>query len=282
MTKVCITKLTLYFLAASVLLVASSSGQVWAAKKPVGLLALGDSYTSGNGGLEYYGSKGCYRSANSYVEIYASTLRRRSLQASVDNLACSGAKIVDVYKQLSTLSQVQKHAVDIVYLSVGGNDAGFSQAVKYCLVPTYRNSSTCRAITYWAHRRLPDLAGQVDSMLGYLLGQLPNAQIKVVGYPYLAASCSKPWSYHFLGGRESVGRIRYLSERADRFLSETAHRIGRVEYISTLQLFAGHEVCGRKQNYIRNSFDTFIKREWWHLNKEGHRHLGFHLARRAN
>jgi lysophospholipase L1-like esterase len=93
-------------------------------------VALGDSYAAGVGGSTV-GQAPCLSEA----ELSASAAARRLLEQqgrsfSYTNVACSGARTSDVLtRQLSAVA-----GADIVTLSVGGNDAGFTDAVVGCIL----------------------------------------------------------------------------------------------------------------------------------------------------
>jgi Mg-chelatase subunit ChlD/lysophospholipase L1-like esterase len=104
------------------------------------VVVLGDSYSSGEGAGSYRdaedGTRGCHRSPNAYGEqLYAGT------ETEVINLACSGAVIRDygerqsgrnVDPQENQLAAVGDH--DLVLLTMGGNDIGFSEIIKNCVL----------------------------------------------------------------------------------------------------------------------------------------------------
>lgn len=100
---------------------------------------LGDSYSSGEGSGNYRddedGTKGCHRSPNTYGEqLFANT------ETEVVNLACSGAVIRDYeerQKDRNVDAQQDQLAgqsdYDLVLLTMGGNDIGFSEIIKNCV-----------------------------------------------------------------------------------------------------------------------------------------------------
>src|SRR5882672_5021375 len=88
-------------------------------------VALGDSYSSGVGTRVFYSESGsCKRSPEAYgPKIAAARGYTLSFQA------CSGAKTTDVNgKQLGTLSG----STALVTITIGGNDAGFSNVILNC------------------------------------------------------------------------------------------------------------------------------------------------------
>src|SRR5215213_4844548 len=91
-------------------------------------VALGDSYSSGTGTRSYLADgTSCQRSTYAYPSLIAAargyTLNFR---------ACSGARIADVTAtQLPAVTAV----TSFVTVSVGGNDAGFSDVLTTCALP---------------------------------------------------------------------------------------------------------------------------------------------------
>src|SRR4051794_10031344 len=88
-------------------------------------VGLGDSYSSGVGTRVFYSESGsCKRSPEAYPpKIAAANGYTLSFQA------CSGAKTTDVNaNQLGTLSST----TNLVSISIGGNDAGFSNVIINC------------------------------------------------------------------------------------------------------------------------------------------------------
>jgi hypothetical protein len=93
----------------------------------VNYVALGDSYSSGNGAGSYIGASGdCHRSTNAYPYLYM--LHHATSSFSFE--ACSGAVTTDVTNnQLGPLNS----STGLVSISIGGNDAGFSDVMTTCV-----------------------------------------------------------------------------------------------------------------------------------------------------
>ena len=146
-----------------------------AAASPVEYAALGDSYSSGNGAGSYLDDTACERSANAYPELYA-----QQSGATLDFQACSGATVADVLNnQLATLSP----ATTLVSVTVGGNDAGFTNVLANCILG---GDAACKTATDSAvdfvHNTLPD---QLDGVYSAIRDKAPNAKVVVVGYPHI-------------------------------------------------------------------------------------------------
>lgn len=105
------------------------------------VVIMGDSYSSGENGGEYLPGSGdeswenrCHRSRNGYGSL---------LFPEATIIACSGAVTADFFQfrehagklvppQIQALREL-KEVPDLVILSVGGNDAGFSSVIAYAL-----------------------------------------------------------------------------------------------------------------------------------------------------
>jgi lysophospholipase L1-like esterase len=105
---------------------------------------LGDSYSAGEGAGGY--DKGtntfdnaCHRSRRTYaVSLWE---RRDDPGDSVDIWACSGATTSDIDfanagndGEPAQVSRLNRKAYDLVLMTIGGNDIGFSSIVKFCLL----------------------------------------------------------------------------------------------------------------------------------------------------
>jgi lysophospholipase L1-like esterase len=138
----------------------------------VNYVALGDSYSAGDGAGSNSGS--CDLSPNAYPALWAAA----SEPASFTFAACSGAKTSDVINtQLPALSS----STTLVSVTIGGNDAGFSSVMETCVLDsTSACESAVSAAEQYANTTLP---GQLGTMLADIRAHAPNAKIIVLGYP---------------------------------------------------------------------------------------------------
>ena len=105
-----------------------SSNPPWpqeAPSQPPKLLVLGDSFSSAVGDTPP-SSGPCRRSNGSWAVLLAN-----KSNVPFENLACAGYKINDV---LRSLNYVQPGPIDIITISVSGNDANFSELAISCAV----------------------------------------------------------------------------------------------------------------------------------------------------
>lgn len=171
------------------------------------ILVLGDSFSAGNGAGSYYGQDGCYRSSQNYGGWVAEELKRDGIPASVLTEACSGAVAKNIWSKRdfnSTALRPQADAItsetDLVLLTIGGNDAQFSNIVKLCLLNT-RGPTECALQLKKSEKMLSDgtLEARIRGVLDVISGDLvPEAGIGLLGYPMLEGDPNY-----------SIGRGRY-------------------------------------------------------------------------
>jgi hypothetical protein len=193
-------------------------------------VALGDSYSSGTGAGDYDPSSGsCNRSRNAYAELWAAAHATSSFKF----VACSGATTATVASgQLGALSG----STTLVSMTVGGNDAGFSDVMQTCVL---HSTSTCQSAVASAEGFMKaTLPGRLDALYGKIRAKAPDARVVVLGYPHLykivnvcvGLSNTKRTA---LNGAADVldGTIRAAAGRAGFTWSDVRDE------------FAGHELC---------------------------------------
>jgi lysophospholipase L1-like esterase len=216
-------------------------------------VAQGDSYASGTGTREYYDS-GCQRSNHSYAKQLAA-----QEGMNLSHVACSGARIPDVRaNQLGALSA----ATDVVTISIGGNDAGFSSVITQCAKPwPWTCGTEINNARNFINNTLP---GQLNSLYTDIATRAPNAQIIVVGYPRLfnGQECN-------LLARISSGEQSDLNGVADLLATKTAAAAAAhgFDFVDTRTPFMGHRICDSAEwlNGLSNPVG-----ESYHPNQLGH------------
>ena len=208
-------------------------------------VAQGDSYASGTGTREYYDA-GCQRSNHSYAKQLAA-----QQGMTLSHVACSGARIPDVRaNQLGALSA----ATDLVTISIGGNDAGFSSVITQCAKPF---PFTCTG-------DINTLPGQLDSLYTEIARRAPNAQVIVIGYPRLfnGEQCN-------FGARISPDEQSQLNAVADLLATRTAAAATAhgFDFVDARGPFNTHRICDDVEwlNGLSNPIG-----ESYHPNRVGH------------
>src|SRR5206468_4326241 len=99
-------------------------------------VAMGDSYSAGEGVPKFIGKSKCHRSRRAYPKLLAS--QAKIPDAHFTFVACSGAQIHNLLwrTQNDELPQLDAVAVgtNLITLSIGGNDIGFSEIVVNCIL----------------------------------------------------------------------------------------------------------------------------------------------------
>jgi lysophospholipase L1-like esterase len=198
-----------------------------APRQPVVYDALGDSYASGFGyGNPPYGA--CGRSDGAY----AVQLDGRMKIDLDDFAACAGATTTSLVSggQLAALDA----DTDLVTLTIGGNDIGWSSAVGACLVGT--DGQCAGALAFTTGKISSLLPGLLDTVYAGVTEHAPNAQVVVTGYPRLFS----PEYGGFLGA--SPAEQQAMNDGADllnRVVAAAAARHG-FEYVDVTKRFDGH------------------------------------------
>ncbi|MGX4693100.1 SGNH/GDSL hydrolase family protein [Streptomyces sp. JNUCC 63] len=195
-----------------------------------GYVALGDSYSSGVGAGSYISSSGgCNRSTKAYPYLWNAAHAPSSFAFT----ACSGARTDDVLaNQLGPLNS----ATALVSITVGGNDAGFSDVMTTCVL---QSDSTCISRINTAKAYVDStLPGKLDNLYSVIRSKAPNARVVVLGYPRfykLGQTC--------LGLSETKrSAINGAADHIDAAIAKIAANHG-FAFGDVRSTFGGHEIC---------------------------------------
>ncbi|MFM6851981.1 MAG: SGNH/GDSL hydrolase family protein, partial [Terrabacter sp.] len=237
---------------ASALTLAASPAQAAGA-----YVALGDSYSSGTGTRSYLGDgTSCQRSVYAYPSLIAAT---KGL--ALNFRACSGAKVADVTRtQLSALGI----GTTYVSISVGGNDAGFSDVLTECAQPGWL--SNCNGAIDTAQGIITNtLPGRLSTLYASIRSRAPHAKVVVVGYPRIfnGEDCNAfTW---FSPTEES--RLNATADLLNSRTSSAAAARG-FTFVNPTSTFVGHAVCDSPE--WLNGLSSPVS-ESYHPNVAGHR-----------
>ncbi|WP_199432426.1 SGNH/GDSL hydrolase family protein [Qaidamihabitans albus] len=224
-----------------------------AAPAEINYVALGDSYSSGTGAGDYGDSGGCRRSANSYPRLWADSHD----VADFDFAACSGARTSDVLAQAAALGAGTTFAT----VSVGGNDAGFTDVMIDC---TVGGDQTCVNRVEEAKTFVRNvLPARLDNVYATMRANAPNAEIVVLGYPRfyeLDGSCN--------AGLSEKKRAA-INSGADTLAEVTAQRAAAagLTFVDVRGPFTGHGICS--SDWWLHSL-TWPVENSYHPNVRGH------------
>lgn len=274
-------------------------------------LALGDSYASGEGAYNY--KKGTNQPGNNCrisLDSYAYLIKTQMNFSHAESVACSGAKQKDArkyYEQEYRDDKPQSNGKDdksydaeiysqflpgyrwqseflrnyhpkAVTISIGGNDIGFGEKLKHCILSPYdcySSSNERNSILTELKAQFPELVKTYNA----LKAASPETKIYVIGYPNIA----NPGGDCALNVRLSSEEMK-LSESLvadlNYVIKAAAERAG-VFYVDTTEAFHGARLCETSFNNTAvngivlgddQGFSNFrfIGSESYHPNKLGH------------
>lgn len=218
-------------------------------------VALGDSYSSGDGAGDYDPETAepgeCWRSENAYPHLIEQEF---DFEGALAFYACSSHRGEQMLEQVGTpesqIERVTEHT-SLVTLGIGGNDLGFIPVLRTCIVrmPLLERTA-CTAQEDEVDERMDVFEETLTEVLSQIRDRAPDARVLVLGYPRLFPE-EPPGMYYTL----SAGDQRWLNTVAERFnerIRDTAYRadgdiygsrqVGSVEYVNVFSALNGHEV----------------------------------------
>lgn len=178
---------------------------------------------------------------------------------------------------------------DLVLLTIGGNDLGFSEIVQQCFALHTQDPGSCRQQINEAHAGLSDLSEGIAEILGQLRERMrPDARVILLSYPYLSTEEPYilksfwgllPWSTDSYDTATGVRTLGDAGDAAQRRAVEEANSAAGVEFVTFLDTvkehFAGHEpdpstTRRNPDRWIHEFLDRWIPAEMYHPNLRGH------------
>lgn len=273
-------------------------------------LALGDSFASGEGAYDYTAATDgdtnhCHISSNSYEYLITAQLGFAN-QASV---ACSGAKMKDVYRDNNKdyakdnpqaqgkdddqyteeiitgflpgyrrqFEFVKRYKPAAITLSISGNNINFGKKLQYCILTQY----SCYESAGQKQNILNEIKAQFPTLVKTytdIHNASPDTRIYVVGYPRLVlpgGNCAL--NVHLSDAELTLADE--ITEDLDTMIHRAADKAG-VFYVDTTDSFMGHRLCEDKSWNLAVNGLTFgtdqpfgigpIASATFHPNKMGH------------
>jgi lysophospholipase L1-like esterase len=252
-------------LVAAVVLVCALSGGVAAGAYADNYVALGDSYSSGTGTRDYSLNSGCQRGPYAYPAL----IKADRPGTNLNFVACSGATTTDVMNnQISAVTGT----TNIVTITIGGNDAGFSSVITKCAEPWPVNCDG--DITNAQNFINNTLPGRLNTVYSAIKSRAPGATVVVLGYPrlFMGVDCN-------LGTFFSSSEMTRLNQTADILKTVTAGRAAAYGFTfkDAIPSFTGHAVCSSSEwlNGLSNPVS-----DSYHPNRDGHK-LGYEALVRS-
>ncbi|MEU6368659.1 SGNH/GDSL hydrolase family protein [Streptomyces sp. NPDC046931] len=212
-----------------------------------GYVALGDSYASAPAVPDQVDAN-CKRSDRNYPSLVAAYARAR-----LRDVTCSGATTAEMTAPQGT-APAQFSALgrrtDLVTVSIGGNDVGFTTVLGTCarLTASDPTGAPCRAFfTDGGRDRLTDTvertAPKIARVIRGVRQRSPHARILLVGYPDLfpenGVGCTSG-SVPFAAG--DFPYLRDKEKELNTMLAREAYRHG-AGYVDTYTPTIGHDLC---------------------------------------
>lgn len=220
-------------------------------------VALGDSYSAGNGAFSNNLDVSCNR--NTYAYPYLTSQQRPGTELSF--VACQGAKTDDI---VGTQSRSLNADTDLVSLTIGGNDVGFVNLIISC---AGEFSPGCKTAVDDVNRRIRDeLPAKLDKAYGSVKAAAPGARnVVVLGYPRafgqnLSCAAAKGVT------AEEAGWLNGVSDNLDAAIGPRAKAAG-FSYQSSIRSFTGHDVCATDPYLNGNSPSPA---DAWHPTRSGY------------
>lgn len=215
-------------------------------------VALGDSYSAGVGTRDRQDA--CYRSPYGYPAVIAG---RYGL--ALDYQACQGATTADVRTdQVPALSA----GTTAVSMTIGGNDAGFSDVIIQCALPSW--ASDCAGeVNQGLEVVTGKLPGRYNTLFATIRARAPHARVVVGDYPLIFQGEDCNAATFFSPDDES--RINSATGTLDNLIRSEAAAYG-FGFVEARPAFRGHAVCDDAEwiNGLSNPVT-----ESYHPNRDG-------------
>lgn len=207
-------------------------------------VAIGDSYSSGEGTYEYNDGR-CHRGPLAWPRRLDELEERLEIARHV---ACTGARTNQLFEEYKGTTQVDvahpDPSVDLVTVTIGGNDVGFRDILIDCRISPIQQCLTGNKYTQFQDTVERVALALEESVYRKLRTAFPNARIVHVGYPELfpgtgedAVNCG------WLTSGEKI-QVEKAAQYLDLWLGIAAGRSQfDIEYISSLDALDGHELC---------------------------------------
>jgi lysophospholipase L1-like esterase len=217
-------------------------------------VALGDSYSSGVGTRVFYSEEGgCDRSPDAYGPKIAA-----ALGYTLSFQACSGAKTNEVdSKQLGTLSST----TSLVTITIGGNDAGFSEVMLNCALYYFTCGSAISEADSFIKEKLPAL---LETTYSDIRAKATTAKVIVLGYPHLFTTGGETCNVNFL----TSSHEKEINKSADLLDEVIAARAAahKFTFVDPRNAFLSHEICSSSE-WLNGQSDPLS--ESYHPNVSG-------------
>ncbi|HMJ34944.1 MAG TPA: SGNH/GDSL hydrolase family protein [Baekduia sp.] len=234
----------------AVLLALSITGSAFAADKYV---ALGDSYSAGNGANSTNLNSSCNR--NTYAYPYLVSQQRPN--TALTFVACSGAVTGDVINgQVNSVTSDTK----IVTITIGGNDIGFTSLILAC------TTLGCQSQINTSNAKIAnELPAKLDATYAAIKARAPTAQVVVLGYgrPFANRTCLAATGVSL----SEETSLNALVDNMNNTIRARALAYG-FSYADVNPYWAGHDICAG--NPFTNGLTLLHTADSYHPTRNGY------------
>jgi lysophospholipase L1-like esterase len=234
------------------------------------VVSLGDSFSAGEGAPPFRAGtdvrrNSCHRSFDAWPQLVAERHGAEHLP-----LACSGAETLDVLKgdadsreperRIAQLARLRELVgVDLVTLTIGGNDAGFATVLGRCVASPRSCADTYRP------GGPNDLVARIDSLRDDLRvvyrrvrRAAPGADLMVLGYPRLfPRDPQRPTCAPSSIGEQEIRFMNARTTQLNRIVKQEARARGAT-FVGVQNAFDGNELrCGDDPERMVNPLRLF-------------------------
>lgn len=231
-------------------------------------VALGDSYQSGHGTLEYYPETNdeCQRSPYAYAPLLVAD---GIVEFDLEFAACSGARTYHFYEggQYGEGSQLEELGPDtaLVTIGIGGNDLDFAAKLQDCIKSDVTGPVSCQerydAEVEQALQELttPDPVTGLNTfqrLYDDITKRAPEAETYTLGYPrWFPVEGAQDWTSWVLTGDDTCAGLdqadqmwaNYKIKLLDEAIATSARSLG-LEYVDLYDSTEGREICNPSHN----------------------------------
>lgn len=264
-------------------------------------VALGDSYSSGEGACAPVtvaacgylkgtatATDDCHRSKNAYPVREAAVLPRTW---KLTFAACSGATTANVLTAGQNGERAQltrlNAATNLVTMTLGGNDAGFGDAVGTCVGAHTFLGSSCGGKIHWAISTTV-LRSRLAAVYAGVHRAAPHARLLVLGYPRLFSptpSATAPCPVAAVDAKALSKAEDVLNASIAAAVAHADKLAGKkfATFVDDGSIFKGHELCAgpAAASYLNGLLITSggARPESFHPNQVGQKVLAARLAK---
>ena len=252
------------------------------ARETIQYVALGDSYSSGEGNPSYIpGSDTLVNTCHRSLDAWPVSISR-DMYDQIDLMAfraCSGAISNYIFEDINAENIEPEQGLsvwsttDIVSISIGGNDVGFANTIITCMASNTAQGCLDALDTVSANIADPDFVDNLEEVFsGIRLAGKTSTQVLVVGYPRLYPeyeNISGTCTWGSLGvallspmvsGRtitkneiDAFSRVHdELNTAIDTAVENTSD--SNVHFVDPTSVFSTHEICGSSTSWLHEIY----------------------------